>query len=69
MATTTYSPPSSNTNGNDSKISSLPAAAIPTVNSNGKSRIPVAILYSKLAIAKPPSTYTSTVGDALLCII
>ena len=42
---------------------------MPTVNSNGSSSTPVAVLYSKPGTASAPSTYTSTVGDALLCTI
>ena len=47
-------------------MTSEPAGAIPTVNSNGRLRTPVAVLYSKPGTASAPSTYTSTVGDALL---
>jgi len=52
--------------GNSAKISSEPAAAIPTVNEVGKINTGVADLYSKPGTAKAPSTYTSTVGDAEL---
>ena len=39
------------------------------MNSNGKLNTPVAVLYSNPGTARAPSTYTSTVGDALLCTI
>ena len=65
VATTTYSPPSINSNGN-SAIISPSDGAIPTVNEVPSSNTGVAVLYAKPSIAKTPSIYTSTVGDALL---
>ena len=62
VATTTYSPPSSNVNGNSAILRHL--LTIPTVNSNDSST-PVAVLYSK-PNASAPSTYTSTVGCAVM---
>ena len=66
VAITTYSPPSIRSNGN-SAITSPSAGAIPTVNDVPNSKTGVADLYVKSSTAKAPSTYTSTVGDALLC--
>ena len=65
VATTTYSPPSINSNGN-SAITSPSAGAIPTVKDVGSSSTGVDVRYSKFSTAKAPSIYTSTVGDALL---
>ena len=55
VATTTYEPPSTNSKGK-SAITSPPVGAIPTVKDVGSSSKPVAVLYSKPDIAKPPST-------------
>ena len=65
VATTTYSPPSINSNGN-SAITASPAGAIPTVKEVPSSNTGVAVLYAKSSTANAPSIYTSTVGDALL---
>ena len=49
-------------------MTSPPAGAIPTVKSVPKSNTGVAALYANPSTDNTPSMYTSTVGDALLCI-